>query len=178
MPEASHERRSVVKRGKNNAGRPYILVDRMNTRRYAGPIIGAGQLRVNWVYFSLKPAASSLLKAAPTLNSSPTLACLLVFRSLVPCTNGRNNVPACLYTKTTLCLAPPRCRGATNAIIRPSIYSLYVNLFMGVNRACVYMRKKGECRLYSELTRACTVSLSDSFFRFWSIFVAGTGNAR
>lgn len=38
---------AVVKRGKNNAARPYILVDRMNTRRYAGPIIGAGQLRVN-----------------------------------------------------------------------------------------------------------------------------------
>lgn len=35
---------------------------------YVGSIIGVGQLRVNWVYFSLKPAASPSLKTAPTLN--------------------------------------------------------------------------------------------------------------
>lgn len=42
----------VIKRGENVEDEPYILVVQMNTRWYAEPIIGTGQLRVNWVYFN------------------------------------------------------------------------------------------------------------------------------
>lgn len=98
----------------------------MNTRRYAGPIIGAGQLRVNWVYFSLKPAASSLLKAAPTLKPNcngivgSNVARPLTIRHFCP-----SSFPCLLHYRS------PR-----RTIIIPgvSIYPLYINLFMGVKQ--------------------------------------------
>lgn len=61
-------------------------------------------------------------------------------------------------------------RGATNAIIRPSIYSLYVNLFMGVNRAVRVIRKKGgECRLLHHAD-TCFQCVVKRFFRSFFFF--------
>lgn len=62
-------------------------------------------------------------------------------------------------------------RGATNAIIRPSIYSLYVNLFMGVNRAVRVIRKKGgECRLLHHAD-TCFQCVVKRFFRSFFFFL-------
>lgn len=69
---------------------------------------------------------------------------------------------------------PPRSRAAANAITWPSIYSLYVHLFMGVNRPCVDVgekRRGEERRLYSTLTRASSESFGDLFFLFFFYFV-------
>lgn len=66
-------------------------------------------------------------------------------------------------------------RGATNAIIRPSIYSLYVNLFMGVNRAVRVIRKKGgECRLlhHADTCFQCVVKRFFRSFFFFSFFLS------
>lgn len=55
-------------------------------------------------------------------------------------------------------------RGATNAIIRPSIYSLYVNLFMGVNRAVRVTRKKGGERRLLQHADTCFQCVVKRFF--------------